>query len=256
MLKQVTFIFIFLNLIFIGFSDHYADLDIFVDETGKTTISGFTDYKGLIVSESHKFTSKNGEMWIFNLSIDEVFSEFVFNLNLPSGAQTNYIKTTPEFRITQGDNSNLKIVGIGENRELSILVQYSFEELESSNFSFLGFFFSYILLGLTILFIILFVIIKKVKKSKIVEEIVSEVEELEDKIIGHDYSKLNLNQRQLNIIEILKKYGEISQKNLEEELNIPKSSISRNLQSMSAKNIICIKKNGITNIISLLKYNK
>ena len=253
MLRKVTLIFIFLNFILLGFSDHYADLDIYVDNSGKTTILGLTDYEGLIVSDSHKYTSKNGEMWIFNLSINEVFSEFIYNLNLPTGAQTNYIKTTPEFRITQGDNNNLKIVGLGENRELNILVQYSFVDLEESKFSFFGYFFSYIILGLIIFIIIIFVILKKIRKSKIVLEITSDVEELEEKIVGCDYSKLNLNQRQLEIIKIIKKYGEISQKNLEEEMNIPKSSISRNLQSMSAKNIIMIKKNGITNIVSLLK---
>jgi hypothetical protein len=255
MLKQILFIFIFLNFLFLGFSAHYADLDIRVDEVGKTTISGITDYEGLLITDSHKFTSKNGEMWIFNLSIDEEFSEFVYNLNLPSGAQTNYIKTTPDFRITQGDNKNLKIVGLGENRELHILIQYSFEDLNESDFSFFGYFFSYIVLGLVVLLIILFVAYKKIGKSKIVSEIIEEVEELEEKIIGCDYSKLNLNERQLEIIEILKKYGEISQKNLEEELKIPKSSVSRNLQSMSGKNIISIKKNGITNIVSLLKYS-
>jgi uncharacterized membrane protein len=253
MLKKAVFIFIFLNFIFLGFSVHYADLDIFVDESGKTTITGFTNYDSLIVTDSHKFTSKNGEMWVFNLSVDENFSEFIFNLNLPTGANTNYIKTTPNFRISQGDDDNLKIIGIGEKRKLQILVQYSFEELEESNFEFLGFYFSYIVLGLVVLGIIITVIFKKLKNSHIAEEIISEVEELEEKIIGIDYSKLNLNERQLEIIQILKKYEEISQKSLEGELNIPKSSVSRNLQSLSAKKIISIKKSGITNLISLIK---
>ena len=256
MLKQIIYLFLFFNSLFFVFGDdHYADIQIYVDEIGKTTISGITQYEGLIVTNSDLYTSKAGSVWTFELNTNEVFSDFIFELNLPKGAQTNYIKTTPTFRITHGDNNNIKIIGTGENRELNILVQYTFED-ESLDFSFFGYFFSYLILGLVILFIILFVVYKKIKKSKIVTEMVEEVKYIEELVVGVDYSKLNLNDRQLQIIEILKKYGEISQKDLMQELNIPKASVSRNLQSMLSKNIILIKKNGITNIVSLLKYMK
>jgi len=250
MFKKVVLLFIYFSSIFCGFSSYYGDLKIFVDESGRTTISGLTDYGGLIISDSQKFTSKDEEFWIFNLSVDEVFSSFVFELNLPNGAQTNYIKTTPNFRIAQGNNGNLQIIGLGENRKLNILVQYSISDsMGQSSF----YFWSYFLLGFVILCIFGFVVFKKIKKAKVVKEVVSTIENEVKEIIGVDYSKLNLNERQLKIISLLEKFEKISQKDLEIELNIPKSSVSRNLQALSAKNIVKIEKVGITNFVSLLK---
>jgi uncharacterized membrane protein len=262
MLKCLIFLFLSIFLVSGIFGvGYYGDLQIDVNEFGKTTITGTTDYDDLIITNSDMYTSKAGSVWTFELNVPETFSDYIFELNLPNGANINYIKTTPTFRIANGDNNNIEIIGIGKNRELNILVQYTFKNSTNSSFSYFGYFFSYLLLGVVVLVIILFVIYKKIKKSKIVSKITREVshdidvleEVVHDSVLGVDYSKLNLNERQLQIVEILKKYGEISQKDLMEELSIPKASVSRNLQSMLSKKIIHIKKNGITNIISLLK---
>jgi uncharacterized membrane protein len=262
MLKRLIFLFLFIFLTFGIFGvEYYGDLQIDVNKYGKTTISGNTNYNDLIIINSDEYTSKLGSVWTFELNIPEIFSDYIFELNLPIGANINYLKTTPTFRIANGENSNIKIIGTGENRPLNILIQYTFENSTSSNVSYFGYLFSYFLLGVVVLVIILFVIYRKIKKSKIMSKIVQEVsydidmleEVVHDSVLGIDYSKFNLNERQLQIVDILKKYGKISQKDLMDELNIPKASVSRNLQSMLSKKIISIKKNGITNIISLLK---
>jgi hypothetical protein len=260
MLKCLNFLFLFVFLSCGIFGvEYYGNLQIEIDGIGKTTITGTTDYDDLIVTNSDIYTSKAGSVWTFELNVPETFSNYIFELNLPNNANINYIKTTPTFRIANGENENIKIIGIGDNRELNILVQYTFEN--STSYSYFGYYFSYLVLGVVVLGIILFVIYKKIKKSEIVSKITHEVSHsidefediIHDSVLSVDYSKLKLNERQLQIVDILKKYGEISQKNLMEELNIPKASVSRNLQSMLFKKIISIKKNGITNIISLLK---
>lgn len=272
MLKQLFLFILVFNSVFLGFSNEiYGDLSIKIDEFGKTTILGTTNYEDLIVTDSDEFTSKKGSVWTFELSVPEEFSEFIFELELPSKTQINYLKTTPTFRITSGENDNIKIIGTGENRNLNILIQYVFDD-EVESFSVFGYYFSYLILGLVVLLIILFVIYKKIKSNKVTKYIKNQVndnleiieEKLNEDNINRndnndkkneeiDYLKFNLNQRQLRIIEILKQFGEISQKDLETELNIPKASVSRNLQSLSNKNIIIIRKNGISNIVSLSK---
>lgn len=250
MFKQILLGFIFFSSIIFGFStEYYADVEIFVDETGKTSILGKTNYDDLIVSNSQKFTSKNGELWIFNLSVSEEFSNFIFELNLPSSAQTNYIKTTPNFRIAKGDDDNIKIIGTGENRELNILVQYSFEDLDNVDdepFSYLGYYWSFFILGGVVFLVWIF---RGVKFG--VSKISEEISELESEKL--DLDSLNLNDRQKEIIDILKEHGKISQKNLTKMMNIPKASVSRNVQSLSSRGVVEVSKSGITNFVSLKK---
>lgn len=61
----------------------------------------------------------------------------------------------------------------------------------------------------------------------------------------------DLNNRQKEIISILKKEKIVTQKYLLEKLNIPKGSLSRNLKSLEAKELIEIKKFGLTNKIKI-----
>lgn len=253
MFKQLILLFVILNSLVLGFSDeYYGDLKIVIDELGKTSISGTTNYNDLIVTNSDKFTSKKGSIWTFELLVPVEFSEFIFELELPAKTQVNYLKTTPTFRITSGDNDNIKVIGTGENRKLSILVQYVFDE-DLKLFTFFGYYFSYLILGLIVLLIFGFMIFRKIKKNKIMDKAEDKIEQVVSEVLNFDYSKLNLNQRQIRIVEILKRYEKISQKDLEIELGIPKASVSRNLQSLCAKKVVLIEKNGISNIVSLLK---
>jgi len=61
----------------------------------------------------------------------------------------------------------------------------------------------------------------------------------------------DLNNRQKEIISILKKEKIVTQKYLLNKLNIPKGSLSRNLKSLEAKELIEIKKFGLTNKIKI-----
>jgi uncharacterized membrane protein len=61
----------------------------------------------------------------------------------------------------------------------------------------------------------------------------------------------DLNNRQKEIIAILKKEKMVTQKYLLNKLNIPKGSLSRNLKSLEAKELIEIKKFGLTNKIKI-----
>lgn len=82
----------------------------------------------------------------------------------------------------------------------------------------------------------LFVNFKKNKKSK---------------PITNNIMLSDLNNRQKEIIAILKKEKMVTQKYLLNKLNIPKGSLSRNLKSLEAKELIEIKKFGLTNKIKI-----
>ncbi len=62
-----------------------------------------------------------------------------------------------------------------------------------------------------------------------------------------------LSKRQKQIYLIVRKHKKITQSNLQDKLNLPKSSLSRNIDSMARKGIIEKKKTGMTNLIMLKK---
>ncbi|MBN1377291.1 winged helix-turn-helix transcriptional regulator [Candidatus Woesearchaeota archaeon] len=62
-----------------------------------------------------------------------------------------------------------------------------------------------------------------------------------------------LSKRQKQIYMIVRKHKRITQSNLQDKLNLPKSSLSRNIDSMVRKGIIEKKKRGMTNLIMLKK---
>ena len=241
MLKKVFLLFLLFLLIPFNFANnYYADLEIDILDDGSTTIIGITNYNELKnITNSQIYTSKQGEYWLFNLTTNQLFEDFIFKLNLPENVEINYIKTTPHFRIEDSGDS-LSIVGLGSNKELNILVQYKINNQYSmlSHEQIIAF-----LTGLLV-FTIVFGIVVGIKYY------FGPVKTKEPK----ENTKINLDilpQRQREIVKIIEKHKKISQKELQKIMQIPKSSVSRNVNSLAARQILEKERSGVTIFLSL-----
>ena len=251
MIKQIIVFLIILMLPNLMFSQYYADIIINLEDNGAVSIEGKTNYdKFILAKNSQKYTSKEGEYWILNISTKEKFSNFIYELKLPANAEINYMKTTPNFRIENEDNK-ITIIGTGEDKPFTLIVQYKItitEDFLKNNLI------NYGLIGIIILLgAVISLIVKKSRTKNLKEKELK----INDKIEIEDKVDLTiLPQRQQDIISILKSRGKITQKELEKQMEIPKSSISRNIQTLVIKGIIKKEQVGVTNYISLKNQEK
>ncbi|MCA9497304.1 MAG: MarR family transcriptional regulator, partial [Nanoarchaeota archaeon] len=246
--KFLLLVLIFSTLITLTFStNYYADINIDISSDGFVTVDGITNYDFLNnIKNSQNFTSKKANIWTFNLSTNEKIDDFIFELSLPENAVITYIKTTPTFRIEDEENK-IKLIGTGENKPLTIIIQYSIN-YKASIFS-KNNIIAFLAFTIIITFIFLALLVYKyINREKIMKKqidillknpnnyINNNLPEIKN--ISYSYDKSILSDRQKAIISILKKEGKISQKELEKKMNIPKSSLSRNIQSLISKKII------------------
>jgi hypothetical protein len=209
--------------------DYYADIEINVDDSGFVTIEGETNHPKLLVQNSAIYTSKKQDYWLLNISLNEQFSEYVYSVDLPVSASINYIKSSGFFRI-EHKLRRFVIKGFGENKPLSILVQYKTEKTSSL----------WIPLFLISLAIISFLFVIKITKAKKPRN--------EKGVINLS----GLSARQKKIMNLLiQKKKPLTQKQIQLELKLPKSSISRNIKSLELRNLIEKEQTGMSNMIKL-----
>ncbi len=227
-MKKLSLILLLLLLIIpIALSqEYYADVNIKVDESGYVTIKGKTNHPDLIVESSQEFTSKHNKYWLLNITTQDKFSDFIFELELPKNAEINYLKTP---RLARIDNNlgHMKITGTGENQRFVIITQYSFQKMKTSYLYFV------------ILFIVLIILIASfflIKKNKLPKK---------------KYNLDILTKRQREIFQLVRKNKKIAQAELEKKLDMPKSSLSRNIDSLEKKGFITKEKKGMTNMLLL-----
>ncbi|PLW79667.1 hypothetical protein C0585_06760 [Candidatus Woesearchaeota archaeon] len=210
------------------FAGYYADIDIFLEDDGNVIIEGISNYPNLLTEQPNpNYTSKKGKYWLFNMTMDETFDEFIYRLHMPKDLDINYLKTRHLSRIDQDDS--ITVIGTGRDESLVILVQYSINRLENNNYL-ISIFLSIIIL---ILLAAYFFFFHKKKKTKRIDPAF-------------------LTERQKIIYDILKKSKKpLTQKYIEEKTNLPKSSVSRNIESMVRKDIISKEKVGMSNRLTL-----
>jgi len=204
---------------------YYADVSIDIDKSGLVSVSGLTNHPDLNVKNTNAYTSKQGSTWTFNLTINENFSNYVYSVSLPGNAAVTYIKAPAGFRIEQGV-SGIAVKGTGQNQFFQIVIQYQLIE---------DVYGSYIILTVcgVIAFSLLFYFLKtRVKKSK--------------KLDIKDYP-----ERQRKILEIVSKKERTTLTELLKEMKIPKSSLSRNIDSLVRQGAITSERKGMSKIIKL-----
>ncbi len=207
----------------------YGDIDIRVDERGLVTIEGETNYPSLKTKDSPEYTSKEGKYWILNISTERRFSALLYRIHLPKNTDINYLKLQRMGRIEHRPNE-IVIIGTAQEQPLEIIIQYSFNSY-SSNYAFLWI----IIIPAIAIGLFLFLIKNKKNKRK-----------------GPVHA-IPLLERQKEIYSIIRKRGEITQKELQQITGLPKSSLSRNIEALVRKDLIKKIDNGMTNIIMLKK---
>ena len=222
-------------------SGYYADIDISVDDLGFVSINGKTDYPDLLVENSELYTFKRQSYWLLNITINQVFSDYVYSLTLPLASTVNYISSSGFLGIEEKSGS-LVITGSGGNESLSIVVQYQINRrtLDVNVLLVFG-------LLIIVLFVLLVFAVYHSKKKKLLDSGGKQVD-----MVGYSYR--GLTDRQKRIMELLIEVKRpLTQVEIEKELGFPKSAVSRNVHSLEVKGLIEIEQVGMSNLIRLKK---
>lgn len=224
MKKRVIILLLFLPAVFA--QNYYADVTISVDSEGIVSINGLTNHPTLYSNNYSDFISKKQDYFLLNVSLNDEFTQYVYTISLPPGAVINYLNTPKVMSITNKQD-NIIITAVGSDESFKAAVQYSLNDSFSKSYM--------ILIYLTPFIILYFLIFRNKNKNKNFV----------------DYSLLT--DRQESIMRIIEKKKRVTQKRLEKDLDIPKSSLSRNINSLINKGLIEKRKKGMTNILILKK---
>lgn len=233
--------------------EYYLDEEIIIDRDGSAYISGTTNMdilSGLkptddkIAGSTQELTNKKGPYWLFSYNSAYNVSNFIIQLVLPENVKINHIGSKSKVNIDTEDNHQV-ITFIGENKPLDIKVQYSFKESQKSG-EFSGLLLIIILVLIILVAGVLILVIKNIKKTP-KKKTKHELDEEKIKTI-----KLTLNDNQLKILEaLIEKKGEASQTQLMYLTGIAKSSLSRNIELMTQKNVLSKFYSGTSNYIKI-----
>jgi len=226
-------------------ADYYADLTIKVDLQGFVSISGLTNYPNLTIQNTEQYSSKQQSFWLLNITKQETFSEFVYDLILPKGSSISYIRSSGSLRIEE-NQGNLLIRGFGENESFFILIQYQLEKQAESALqeNIMYFILLPAILLVTLLIIFFYIQEKKPKEQPPLTETKESLGDLK-----------GLNHRQKQIMQLLHERNiPLTQTDIQKELQIPKASVSRNIHGLERKGVIEKEQIGMSNLIRLKKH--
>ena len=221
-----------------AYSQLYADVAFDVSENGEIEITGDTNYK-LFSGVTNELTSKNGSLWTLNIQSPRM-DTFEYVIILPDGATIKHIKANSDVSI-EDVSGTLAIGGVGNNKPIDIVVQYTTNGKKTSITM------SAVIIALLIIAIV-FLVVKNgiLKKPNKKEEKVQKTEEPKKQL-----DRKRFTDRQLEIIDYLQKNGTVTQAELEKELDLPKSSLSRNIDTLVQKGTIFKEAKGMSNVIGL-----
>jgi uncharacterized membrane protein len=216
---------------------YYGDIVVRIDPQGISSISGRTNHPGLQPQTTSALTSKKGGYWLFNMTLpkDDIFSDYVYEVSLPEGASVNYVKASGQFRITSADGK-IAIKGAGSNGSLSILVQYQqSRENKTDETSLVLAAAAFVLLAAA------GVVIYRRQKVK----------EPEDAAVPQSHEGI-LTERQKDILRLIFEAGKpVNQTLICEKLDLPKSSVSRNIQGLVKLGLIKKTRVGMSTFLSM-----
>ena len=247
-------IFLFILVIFLFFlsspsvyaDDYYADITIDVDDSGFVTIEGITNHPDLLSEDTEVYTSKKQSYWLLNITKDEVFSDFVFFLTLPEESSINYIRSSGSIRIEES-LGNLIVKGFGQNESFYVVVQYQIEKSSDSGIL-IGIDFLFVFSLLIVIFALIFTIVY-FSRSKVFSKPEKAIDFTEQ------YNLKGLNERQKKIMKLLIELKKpLTQSDIQKELKIPKSAVSRNIRGLELKGLIEKEQIGMSNLIRLKKH--
>ncbi len=217
--------------------EYYADLTITVSPTGEVSLSGTTNHPDLNSRITQEFTSKKGNIWTLGLNVPGDFSEYIYTIKFPQGTQILDLNLPSTYRLST-QNNELVITGTGEKIPFFIDADYTINQTQNTGIG-SGLFF---ILGIIIVFGA-FLYYKNLTKGKNTEKGKEETKKVK-------INKDALSERQLEIVEYLEKHnGKATQAELQKVTNLPKASLSRNLDGLERKEIIQKERKGMTMLI-------
>lgn len=234
----LLFVFSLVLLTAVFAEEYYADLTIDIDESGITTFDGINNHPNATLGESTLYTNKNKNIWLFNYTLPDTYSNFIVSVTLPKYSTLHYVKLSGSFRL-EHEGDKITIITYGQDKPLQILLQYEITEYSQSEWilwtsGFVALFF----LG-----ILLYWVSRVAKPSDSVST---------QPANNHDMIIENLPERQQAILDLLKQANKpVTQKYIEQQLKLPKSSISRNIKSLELKGLIEKEELGMSNKIQL-----
>jgi uncharacterized membrane protein len=230
-MKKLSLSLMILILSVSAYAQLYADVEFEVQDNGEVKITGDTNYAAF-QGVTNKLTSKEDGVWFLNIT-SPVLEEYVYTITLPRYAVINYIKTNNQVRIEE-KSGTLSITGTGRDKPLDVKIQYSIDIQQKTESA------AYIIVTILVLGIIggAFYFFKRRHMIKVPQ-----------KVLNRDL----FTDRQLIILDYLQKHGTVTQAELERELRLPKSSLSRNVETLVKKGVIFKETKGMSNVIGFNK---
>ncbi|MFH0906631.1 MAG: winged helix-turn-helix transcriptional regulator, partial [archaeon] len=224
-------------------------------DDGTVKITGDSDYPDFNKTLTQELTTKKGKYWQFNLNTKDKFDSFYYVVILPKYAEINHLSSKNNPRISTVNNQ-VRISCFGQDSNINLSVQYSKSNNIFTNNSINYNYVIYLVLIIAIIILFILIISRKDENSLIIKnkETQKENKDKQDndsKLL--DFEMDYLTDRQKDIINILKKDKVATQSYISKKLALPKSSVSRNIESLIKKGIVGKKRYGITNKIVLLK---
>jgi uncharacterized membrane protein len=221
--------------------DYYADIKIDLSENGSAQISGTTNYPLLQQQITQDITSKNGSKWTLDLNYPDIFSEAVYEIKLPQGAEITSISVPDGYRLANS-GEKISIIGTLQNKALEAKIEYILETTPatvSTLPTIIG-----IIVIVLVAILVVYMALRKNKKSQKPDKAKTE---------KPSYNKEALTERQLVIVEHLEKKGAMTQAELKKITEYPKAALSRNLAALEKKEIIQKERKGMTMLVMLKK---
>ena len=210
---------------------YYADVTFDILSSGQVKILGITNHPMLSPGIYDNYTSKKGSAWLFNLTINDSFSDYIYSARLPPSSSVNYIKSSAPVRIGE-EAGRITIIGAGNSEKPYLIIQYEILP-QNQDFRPMIIFGAIALAGLA-----LYLFASRQSKK------------VQGKPSLKNYREEALTDRQKKIIRFMESHGGSStQALLEKELKIPKASLSRNIQTLSRKGIIKKESRGMSNLV-------
>ena len=212
-------------------ADFYADVVIDISENGEVEISGTTNHPALAAGTTQEYTSKDGAEWSLGIGIEDVFSDFIYEIRFPENASVGNLGLPGEYRVEE-EAGRIIVVGTGEDERFFARADYV---LGSP-----GTVFDAGLIVWVLVFALAFggsftYFRARQKKTKKVS-----------------YNREALTERQRMVMDYLEGKGKaVTQAELRRETGLPKASLSRNLDSLVAKGIVAKERKGMSMLIYL-----
>ncbi len=242
-----------------------VNLEITLEKDGDATVNGSSTIDifkfikpidGIIEGTTPELTNKDEILWKFELKIEENIESSSLEIRLPPDSGIKDVSTNMSKTIYSEEGVNIVTI-TGNNAPIDVEIEYIIYKIDpqpKKQQSRLGWQIFFFILVIAAVIIGNYILRNKEKKEEKAEESDEEKKKTANNIDEEKLGtvKLTMNETQIKIIDaLLEKDGEASQTKLHYMTNIPKASLSRNLEIMSQKEILVKHYTGTTNYVKI-----